>query len=139
MPIASLCYRENCSCRIRRKTVTPEATFFVFLFRLFLFRLVTTSVTQALPLETIKEEAGIASHGMDRIESHHEHTSLRGHHTHPSLEETWDPLPLSKVCNPYYEHPGVRQHEQQPNPLDVGPFFPKPVYILVSSLHTIQT
>jgi hypothetical protein len=64
------------------------------------------------------------------------HTLLRGH-THPSLEETWDLLPLSKACNPYYEYSGVRQHEQQPNPLDIGTFLPEPVYILASAWHTI--
>jgi hypothetical protein len=56
---------------------------------------------------------------------------------HPS-KETWDLLPLSKACNPYYEHSGARQHEQQQNQLDVRPFVLKPVYILVSALHTIQ-
>jgi hypothetical protein len=56
---------------------------------------------------------------------------------HPS-KETWDPLPLSKACNPYYEHSGARQHEQQQNPLDVGPFMPDLVYTLVSTLHTIR-
>jgi hypothetical protein len=39
----------------------PEATFFAFLFHLFLFHLFTTNVTRALPLETIKGEAGRTS------------------------------------------------------------------------------
>jgi hypothetical protein len=34
-PITSLHDKGSCSCRIRRKTAAPEATFFVFLFRLF--------------------------------------------------------------------------------------------------------
>jgi hypothetical protein len=55
-----------------------------------------------------------------------------------TTQETWDLLPLSKACNPYYEHPGVRQHEPQRNPLDIGPFMPEPVYILVFALHTIK-
>jgi hypothetical protein len=38
------------------KTTAPEATFFVFLFHLF-----TTYVTRALPLGTIKGEAGATS------------------------------------------------------------------------------
>jgi hypothetical protein len=33
--------------------------------------------------------------------------------THTSPEETWDLFPLSKACNPYYEHFGARQYEQQ--------------------------
>jgi hypothetical protein len=55
-----------------------------------------------------------------------------------TTQETWDLLTLSKACNPYYEHPGARQHEPQRNPLDVGPFMPELVYILVSALHTIK-
>jgi hypothetical protein len=58
--------------------------------------------------------------------------------TTTTTQETWDPLPLSKACNPYYDHPGARQHEPQRNPLDVGPFMPEPVYILVSALRTIK-
>jgi hypothetical protein len=66
-----------------------------------------------------------------------EPTSIETTHHHHS-QETWDLLPLLKACNSYYKHPGVRQHEPQRNPLDVGPFMPKPVYILVSALHTIK-
>jgi hypothetical protein len=86
------------------------------------------NVTRALSLEAIKWEVGATSK-----ERSSNHTSMH----HPS-KETWDPLPLLKACNPYYEHSGARQHEQQQNPLDVGPFMPEPVYILVSALHTIQ-
>jgi hypothetical protein len=57
---------------------------------------------------------------------------------HHLLEENWDPPPLSKAYNPYYEHSGARQHERQQNPLDIRPFMPEPVYILMSALHTIQ-
>jgi hypothetical protein len=45
---------------------------------------------------------------------------------------------FEKACNPYYEHPGARQDEPQRNPLDIEPFMPEPVYILVSALHTIK-
>jgi hypothetical protein len=58
--------------------------------------------------------------------------------TTTTTQETWDLLTLSKACNPYYEHLGARQHEPQRNPLDVGPFMPELVYILVSALHTIK-
>jgi hypothetical protein len=34
-------------------------------------------------------------------------------HTHHPPKETWDSFPLSKACNPYYEHSGARQHEEQ--------------------------
>jgi hypothetical protein len=43
--ITSLCHRGNCSHRIRRKTAAPEATFFVFLFRLSPLHLFITNVT----------------------------------------------------------------------------------------------
>jgi hypothetical protein len=56
----------------------------------------------------------------------------------PPLKRDWDLLPLSKACNPYYEHSGARQHEQQPNPLDVGLILPELVYTLMSTLHTIR-
>jgi hypothetical protein len=135
--------QENCSHRRRRKTAMPEATFWVFSF---IFHLFTTNVTRALPLEAIKREAGATSRkrekkASDQTTTHRsnqiEHTSLRHRHIHHPSQETWDPLSLSKACNSYYEHSGARQHEQQQNPLDVGPFMPEPVYILVSALHTI--
>jgi hypothetical protein len=97
--------QENCSHWIRRKTAIPEATFFVFLFH---FHLFTMNVTQALPLEAIKGEAGATSRAMDESSPQPStHTS-----THQPSQETWDPLPLSKACNLYYKHSGVRQHEQ---------------------------
>jgi hypothetical protein len=56
-----------------------------------------------------------------------------------TTQETWDLLHLAKAYNPYYEHPSVRQHESQRNPLDVGSFMPEPVYIHVSALHSHQS
>jgi hypothetical protein len=61
MTITSLCYRGNCSDRIRRKTAVPEAIFFVYLFYLFPISPFTMNVTQALPLEAIKGEVGATS------------------------------------------------------------------------------
>jgi hypothetical protein len=48
----------NCSHRIRRRTATPQATFFAFLFHFFfsVFTPFTANVTRALPLEAIKGE-----------------------------------------------------------------------------------
>jgi hypothetical protein len=129
----------NCSHRIRGTTTTLEATLFAFLFHFFRFHPFTTNVTRVLSLEAIKGEAGAASNGGQRRED--PATIARTHrnrnHT-TTTQETWDLLPLSKVCNPYHEHPGARQHEPQRNPLDVGPFMSEPVYILVSALHTIR-
>jgi hypothetical protein len=102
-------------------------------------------VTRALPLEAIKGEAGATS----RKGNHAKATTHRSNwleltatkHIHASTyhpsQETWDPLPLSKAYNPYYEHSCARQHEQQQNSLNVGPFMPELVYIIVSALHTI--
>jgi hypothetical protein len=121
----------NCSHRIRRKTATPEATFFVFLFH---FHLFTTNVIRALSLEAIKGEVGATSrdnrqhiHTIEKTMKNSTHTLLTktSTHTHHPSKETWDPLPLLKACNPYYEHSGARQHEQQQNPLDVGLFMPE--------------
>jgi hypothetical protein len=90
------------------------------------------------PLLEKYKRGGRDPNGGGTQERTHAHTSLRQPHTHHPSKETWDPLPLSKACNPYYEHSGARQHEQQQNPLDAGPFLPEPVYTLVSALHTIQ-
>jgi hypothetical protein len=78
------------------------------------FYLSTTNVTRALPLRTIKGEAGATSRG-SQIENR---PLLETHLTNQELtltrhQETWDPLPLLKACNPYYEHSSARQHEQQ--------------------------
>jgi hypothetical protein len=51
----------NCSHRIRRRTTTPEAIFFAFLFHFSYFHHFTANVTRALPLEVIKGEAGATS------------------------------------------------------------------------------
>jgi hypothetical protein len=53
----------NCSHRIRRRTTTPEATFFVFLFHSPRFHPFTMNVTRALSLEAIKGAAGAMSKG----------------------------------------------------------------------------
>jgi hypothetical protein len=89
------------------------------------FHLFTTNITRALFLEAIKGPRKTPQDDSDR-------------HTHHPLKETWDPLHLSKACNPYYKHFGARQHEQPQKSLDVGAFMSKPVYILVSALHTIR-
>jgi hypothetical protein len=47
--------------RIRRRTATPRATFFAFLFYFPCFHHFTINVTRALPLEVIKGEAGATS------------------------------------------------------------------------------
>jgi hypothetical protein len=91
----------------------PRPPFLSFSFIFSPFHLFTTDVTRALPLETIKGEAGATSK---------RETSQRQHLIRNSHEETWDPFSLSKACNPYYEHSGARQHEQQSNPLDIGSF-----------------
>jgi hypothetical protein len=77
----------------------------VFSFIFFPFHLFTTNVTRALPLGTTKGEAGATFRKRKRTHL------TKSAHIHPS-KETWDPLPLSKACNPYYEHSDARQHEQ---------------------------
>jgi hypothetical protein len=87
--------------------------FFSFVFSpLHLF---TTNVIRALSLETIKEEAQDTSRGGQgfTMTDQNRLLSKTKNRTHTSPEETWDPLPLSKGCNPYYEHSGARQYEQQ--------------------------
>jgi hypothetical protein len=144
MPIASLRYRGNYSHRIRRKTAAPDATFFIFLFHLFPISPFYHKCNPSPPLENYKRGGRGHAHEEKKRRIEHTtntemtHTHLAKTTTHTSLEETWDPLPLSKACNPYYEHYGARQYEQQQNPLDVGLFSPEPVYTLVSALHTIQ-
>jgi hypothetical protein len=92
------------------------------------------NVTQDLYLEAIK--GGQGPH-LGTSKKQHTRTSPEQNTCTSPSKETWDPLPLSKAFNPYYEHSGVRQHEQQQNPLDVGPFMPEPVYTFVYALHTI--
>jgi hypothetical protein len=113
-----------------------------FSFLLSHFHLFTTNVTLALFLEAIKGEAWATSrdnrNNTYTIDNAHILLAKTSTHMNHSSKEIWDPLPLSKASNPYYEHSGARQHEQQLNPLDVGLFKPEPVYILVSALHTIR-
>jgi hypothetical protein len=109
-PITSLCCRRNYFHQIRRKTAAPEATFFVFLFHLFPLHLFTTNVTWALPLKTIKGEAGATSKDTPNgtnVETRNIHTSLKQQHTRitpqrdrgsaPSLESLW-PLLRALRC-----------------------------------------
>jgi hypothetical protein len=96
---------------------------FVFLFHLFPFHLFTTIVTPALPLGTIKGEAGATSSGTLRLK----HNSLGKNSSSHTTKETWDLLPLLNACNPYYEHSGARQHEHQQHPLDIGTFLLEPI------------
>jgi hypothetical protein len=137
----------NYSHWIRRKTAAPEAIFFIFLFHFSPFHLFTTNVTQALPLETIKGEAGAAPQKRKHNdECRNEHTDRQTHvhltktttHTYHPSKETSDLLLFSKACNPYYEHSGARQHEHQQNSLDIESFLFELVYTLVSALHTIR-
>jgi hypothetical protein len=101
------------------------------------FHLFTTNVTRALSLKAIKGKAGATS--KENKNNTHTHALLAktSTHAHHPSKETWDLLPLSKACNPYYEYFSARQHEQQQNLLDVGPFMLEPAYILMSALHTI--
>jgi hypothetical protein len=109
--------------------------FLFFSFILPVFYPFTANVTRVLPVEAIKGEAGATAKGEEATIARIHLSRNNNHHHH---QETWDPLPLSKACNPYYEHRGVRQHEPWRNPLDVGSFIPEPVYILVFALHTIK-
>jgi hypothetical protein len=83
----------NCSCRIRRRTATSEATFFLSLFHFPRFHHFTANVTQALPLEAIKGEAGATSRKRSKNETTRqqqlEHTAIEtAHHHHwASLSE----------------------------------------------------
>jgi hypothetical protein len=90
-----------------------QGHFFVFLFRLFHFHLFTTNVIRALPLGTIKGEAGVTSRGPLEKNTPHRPRTQAHTHTHTHRQRDWDPLPLSKAYNPYYEHSGARQYEQQ--------------------------
>jgi hypothetical protein len=92
MSIAFLRYRANCPWRIRRKTATPEATFLFFSFTFLPFY----HKCNPCPLLGNYNRGGTPQ------------------------KETWDILPFSKACNPYYEHSSAWQHEQQQNTLDVG-------------------
>jgi hypothetical protein len=94
----------------------------VFLFLLFLF-LLTTNVTRALPLGTIKGEAETTSRGFP-IRSGNNNMQSNGLISHTTTK-TWDSFPLSNACNPYHMHFGARLPEQQQHTLDVGIFCPK--------------
>jgi hypothetical protein len=58
----------NCSHRIRRRTATSEATFFCLSLSFSPFSPLYHNVTQALPLEAIKGEAGGESKRKERRE-----------------------------------------------------------------------
>jgi hypothetical protein len=127
-------YRGSCSHRIRRKMVTPEATFFVLLFHLSSILSFYHKYNPSPPLENYKR-GGKEDNGQGHETDRNTHLSKS---THTSPEETWDLFLLSKACNPYYEHSDAKQHKQQQNSLDVVLFLPQPVYTLVSALHTIR-
>jgi hypothetical protein len=116
--------RGSCSRRIKRKTAAPEATFFVFLFYLFLISPFYYKCNMSPVLENYKR--GGRGDTPERRRDDYTHLA-KTTHIHTSSEETWDPFPLSKACNPYYEHSSARQHEQQNNLLDIGSFLPEPV------------
>jgi hypothetical protein len=65
---------------MKRKTVTLEATFFVFSY----FYLFTTNVTRALSLKAIKGEAGATFRASNRIEFTSIKTTTLTHTHHPS-------------------------------------------------------
>jgi hypothetical protein len=118
----------NCSHRIRRRTATPEATFFYLSLLFSPFSPLYRKCNPSPPLKSYKREAEATSRRDKTIKQQQlESISVE---TTTTIQETWDLLPLSKPCNPYYERPGARQHEPQRNPLDVGPFMYEPVYIL---------
>jgi hypothetical protein len=128
----------NCSHQIRRRTATPKATFSAFLFHFPRFHHFTANVTRALPLEVIKGEAGAMSKGIEREEmvKQQQLEPILIKTTTTTTQDTWDLLPLLKACNPYYEHPGARQHDPQRNPLDVGLFMPETsIYLCVCFAH----
>jgi hypothetical protein len=76
----------NYSHRIRRRTATPEATFFVFLFYFSCFYHFTANITRALPLEAIKRKAGT----IEKVEKNKATTARthlnRNHHHHHSRD-----------------------------------------------------
>jgi hypothetical protein len=88
-------------------------------FPLYLFTII---VTQDLPLKTIKGEAWV-TFGTPQWNRN----SLSRYSSSHTTKETWDMFPPSKACNPYYEHSGARQPEQQRHPLNIGTFLPEPV------------
>jgi hypothetical protein len=94
--------------RIRRRTATPEATFFVFLFHSLCFHPFTMNVIRALPLEAIKGVAEVKKREegtTPRIHLNQNQTSRTTTHKRPGICS----LSLSlKACNPYYEHPSAR-------------------------------
>jgi hypothetical protein len=94
----------NCSHRIRRRTATSEAT---FLFHSPHFYPFTTHVTQALPLKSIKGEAGVKSRGRRREKTQHTTPLTRDLGTSPSLEELVTPTmstPVQGNTNPSETH-----------------------------------
>ena len=102
-----------------KKDPTTLEAFFSLSFFYFSF-----SVTRAFSL-SIKGEAGHHKEGGDlNARTRHEHTAeRRASSQHHSLipPETWDPLPLSPVCNPYYK-PSVGNTSS--SELDIGTLRP---------------
>jgi hypothetical protein len=78
----------NCSHRTRRRTATPEASFFAFLFLFSRFHPFTANVTRALPLEAIKGRQG----------------PERSRTTEPNRKETMKQQQLEPTQN-HHHHP----------------------------------
>jgi hypothetical protein len=76
-----------------------EATFLVFLFHLFPVLPFYHDCNPSPPHGNYKRGGkDLQGGGTNQTHTHHP-------------KETWDLLPLSKACNPYYEHFGAWQHE----------------------------
>jgi hypothetical protein len=123
----------------KRKMATPEVTFFVILFHLFPILSLYHKYNPSPLLRNYKRGGRDRQKEGTKNTRAHTHLAKTSIHTHHPSKKTWDLLPLSKSCNPYYKYSSARQHEQQPNPLDVGLILPEPVYTFVSALHTIRT
>jgi hypothetical protein len=134
MPIASLRYRGNYSHQIRRKTAAPEATFFVFLFRLFPISPFYHKCNSSPPLENYKRGGRGHTHGdqMDTMNIETIDTHLAKTTTHAHL-----PQKRHGICSLYQKLVSPTMSTRH-NPLHIGSFSPKPVYTLVSALHTIR-
>jgi hypothetical protein len=79
-----------------------NATFFIFLFRLFPILPFYCKCNPSPPLRNYKGEARATSRGdSDRNKTPiREHTSLTKNSNSYATKETWDPLTLSKACTP---------------------------------------
>jgi hypothetical protein len=85
----------------------PETTFFAFLFYFPYFYHFTTNVTQPLPLDVIKGEAGIEREG-ETNKATTARTHCNRNRTPPPPKRLGTCSLSQKLVTPYYEHPGVR-------------------------------